>query len=358
MAAEREPATMLAVCKSTQDGAPVFGCEQRPVPRIADPHDVLIRIERIGICTSDVHVLHRTMHIPDGNIVGHEYSGTIAAVGPAVRDWRVGDRVVCELAVGYCGQCARCREGKYAFCPQKRPPGWASQGVYAEYAVMHERILHRLPEGVSFDVGAIAEPVAICVYGVLERARVRKGARVVVTGMGPIGLCTLLVLQDAGVADIICVTPTRHGRRRLDLAVELGAGLGLAAEAADVAGEIRRHFGGMQPDVVVDCSGATSAIAEGIRLLRKDGTFVGLGIAPREQVEIPFNTALLNALTIVFSCTSSHSAWQTTVGILERQKERLKKVITHQFPLEDWRSAYDAIEARAAIKALLVPPGR
>ncbi len=124
-----------------------------PQPQIARADEVKIQIAYIGICTSDLHVLHKAMTMPDGNIVGHEYSGVIVEMGSDVRDLKVGDRVVCELAVGACGRCRMCRRGKYEFCPEKRPPGWASPGVYAEYAVMASQLSAQLPAGGASGCG-------------------------------------------------------------------------------------------------------------------------------------------------------------------------------------------------------------
>ena len=247
-----------------------------------------------------------------------------------------------------------CRRGKYEFCPSKRPPGWASQGIYAEYAVMRSRIVHRLPDTIPLDVAALAEPIAICVYGCLERARIEKEDSVLIYGMGPIGLLSLIVLRDFGVEHIVCVSPTGHGRDRLNLAKELGADHVIASE--ECVPEALSELAGVKTvDCVVECSGAESAINEGIRILNRDGKFVGLGIAHHDAVNIPYNTALLNPVTLTYSCTSSHSSWVTTLGIMERTHERLRRIITHRLPLGEWETAFRAIETRRAIKCLLVP---
>ncbi len=341
---------MKAVTKHSADERVVYRVRDLPEPQRTGPTDVKIRIGRVGVCTSDIHALHGVMHVPEGNIVGHEYSGTVVEVGPAVEGLAVGDRVVGELAVGKCGQCRFCRAGRYEFCTAKRPPGWASPGVYAEYAVMPADLLHRVPAGVSLDVAALAEPVAICVYGCIERAGIDPEARTVIYGLGSIGLITLVVLRDLGVREIICVGPTRHGRARLELAEALGASQVLAAEE-DVPGRLADA----PVDCVVDCSGAPAAINQGLHLLRKDGLLVGLGIAAADEIPFAFNAGVLSALRVVFSCTSSHSAWQRTLGILQRRGDDLARLITHQFPLENWADAYAALETRQAVKALLVP---
>ena len=159
----------------------------------------------IGICTSDVHVLHGAMHMPDGNIVGHEFTGRVEACGSAVDDLAVGQRVICELAKGACLVCETCTSGHYEFCPQKQPPGWASQGIYASHTIQPRYCVHPIADSVPAAVAALAEPVAICVYGLIERARVDRDWKTVIYGMGPIGLLSVLVLRDLGMQDITVV---------------------------------------------------------------------------------------------------------------------------------------------------------
>ncbi|MBI5723873.1 MAG: alcohol dehydrogenase catalytic domain-containing protein [Planctomycetes bacterium] len=345
---------MKAVVKHTRDGKAFFRLEDFAEPQLQNPGDVKIRITAVGVCASDVHVLHGAMQMPDGNVVGHEFSGVVEEVGRAVQGFARGDRVVCELAVGKCGRCEMCRSGHYEFCPSKRPPGWASQGVYAESIVVASDLLHKIPDGVSLEVAALAEPIAVCVYGCLERGAIAPDDAVVVFGMGSIGLLTLVAMKDSGVKNILCVAPTGRGRRRLDLAAELGASA-VATPEDDLSAALERIAGRRKADCVVDCSGSPDAINKGLSLLRKDGRFVALGIAPGRTIPFDFNTGVLSALRIIFSCTSSRSSWLRTLKILQRQHAGLEKIITHRLPLAQWDKAFDALETRQAIKAVLYP---
>lgn len=345
---------MKALCKTTgTDGKVRFDLVERERPPSPGPGDVGIRISHIGICTSDLHALHGAMPVPEGNIVGHEFSGIVEEVGAGVVSVKPGDRVVCELAKGACLRCPVCTGGHYEFCPHKTPPGWASSGIYTEYTVQPERCLHRLAAAVPLDVAALAEPLAICAYGCLERARMRPTERTLIYGMGSIGLCTLIILKDAGFREVVCVTPTRHGRERLELATALGADASWAAEDDIPAAVAARWPGG--PDVVVDCSGAAPAIQQGLTLLPKGGRFVALGITGQPSIAFPFDRALLRALEVIFSCTSSHSSWQHISGVLERRHVEVGRMISLRLPLTRWQEAYQSLEERRAIKAVLVP---
>lgn len=345
---------MKAVCKFTEGDKPVFRLTDVPEPQLGSPHEVKIRVESVGVCASDVHALHGAMHIPEGNIVGHEFAGTVAEVGEAVRSVAPGDRVVSELAIGACGECDMCRSGRYEFCRVKRPQGWVSPGVYAEYALSEERILHRIPAGVAFEEAALSEPLAICVYGCLERASIPAGASVVIYGMGSIGLLALIVLLDSGAGPVVCVAPTNHGRSRFDAAQKLGA-TRVVTPADDVTAVVQELTGRPDPDYVVDCSGAPAAINAGMQLLGKDGTFVALGIASTDTIPFAFNLGIHKALRLVFSSTSSHSSWITALGILERRREQVRSVVTHTMRLDEWAQGYEKLERREAIKVVMRP---
>lgn len=330
-----------------------FTLVDEPVPEIEQDTDVKIRIDAIGICTSDLHVLHGAMQMPDGNTVGHEYTGTVVEVGPAVRSIVPGDRVVCENAKGACMKCKVCLTGHYELCPKKRSPGWFSQGVYTEYTIQPEYCVHKIPLSLSREVASVAEPFAICVYGCLERGRMQKDEFTVIYGMGPIGLFTLISLIDFGVKNIICVASVQKNKIRYELAEELGATLVMLPDE-DIPGKVRELNDGWGADCVIDCSGQPQAINQGISLLRKGGKFIALGLAGQAEIPFAFNQAVLSVVNMVFSATSSHEAWIKTIGILERNPEKVRKVITHIYPLAEWEQAYEKIENREAVKAILV----
>lgn len=343
---------MKAVKKYSDRGV-YFKMTEAPVPEIKKDTDVKIRIDAIGICTSDIHVLHGTMTMPDGNTVGHEYTGTVMEVGKSVTSIVPGDRVVCENAKDACMECKLCLSGHYELCPKKRSPGWFSQGVYAEYTVQPEYCVHKIPQHLSREVASVAEPFAICVYGCLERGKANKEDFTVIYGMGPIGLFTLITLVDYGVKNIVCVASARKNKIRYNLSEELGASAVWLTED-DIPAKVKEMNGGWGADCVIDCSGDPDAINQGINLLRKGGKFIALGLAHDPIIPIAFNQAVLSVIEMVFSATSSHDAWVKTLGILERNEEKVKKLITHTYSLDDWELAYEKISTREAVKAVLV----
>ena len=330
-----------------------FKMVDEPIPKITNGNDVKIHIDTIGICTSDIHALHGAMNIPDGNTVGHEFCGTVVEVGKDVQKVVLGDRVVSENAKGACFKCKLCLSGHYELCPEKTSPGWFSQGVYTEYTVQPEYCIHKIPDTLSSEIASVAEPFAVCVYGCLERGKIKKDDFTVIYGMGSIGLFTLISLIDFGVKNIVCIASTRKNNIRYKLAEELGATLVLQPED-DICEKVKLMNGGWGPDCVIDCSGDPDAINQGIKILRKGGKFIALGLAGESLIPVSFNQAVLSVIEIVFSATSSHDSWIKTIGILERNAERVKKLITHIYPLDDWQLAYEKLESREAVKAVLV----
>jgi L-iditol 2-dehydrogenase len=343
----------MKAVKKYSDKEVYFKMVDEPIPGIVNDSDVKIQIDAIGICTSDLHALHGTMYMPDGNTVGHEYTGTVVEVGGAVTKVVVGDRVVCENAKGACMKCKVCLTGHYELCPDKKSPGWFSQGVYTEYTVQPEYCIHKIPQNLSMEVASVAEPFAICVYGCLERGRFQKDDFTVIYGMGPIGLFTLITLIDFGATNIVCVASSRKNNTRFKLAQELGAETVLLPED-DIPKIVKEMNNGWGADCVIDCSGFPDAINQGINILRKGGKFIALGLAGENIIPFAFNQAVLSVVDMVFSATSSHDSWIKTLGILERNEEKVRKVITHIYPLVEWEQAYEKIENREAVKAILV----
>jgi L-iditol 2-dehydrogenase len=193
------------------------------------------------------------------------------------------------------------------------------------------------------------------VYGVLERGRFQKDDFTVIYGMGPIGLFTLITLVDLGAKNVVCVASTRRNKVRYQLSEELGARAVLSTED-DIPARVKEMNASWGADCVIDCSGDPYAINEGIGLLRKGGKFIALGISHDALIPFAFNQAVLSVIEMIFSATSSHNAWIKVIEILERNEEKVKKVVTHQYPLIDWELAYEKIASREAVKAVLINP--
>lgn len=280
------PAVMRAAVY-TKPGEVVV--EDRSVPAL-DAHDVLLEVSHCGVCGSDLHMFVEGWARP-GSIGGHEYSGTVVAVGDAVTRWSVGD-----AAIGgpsrKCGECEYCAAGRPQLCSGRSDPGMGDfQGAFAEYVRVREDEAVAVPPGVSMRAAALTEPLAVALHG-LTRGGVRAGQRILVTGAGPIGALSIAASRARGVSDIVVSEP--HPNRRA-LAEKLGAvaivpeELPTPAMPFDIVDE---PF-----DVVLECSGHALAMQAGLAQLRAAGSLVLVGAGMKAPRFDP-NRIILNELTI------------------------------------------------------------
>jgi threonine dehydrogenase-like Zn-dependent dehydrogenase len=289
----------------------VFVVEERPLPR-PEPDELVVRVHACGICGSDIHQLRDGWGSKPGTVAGHEWSGTIAAVGEDVRDWAVGERVV-GGASPRCGTCRRCREGKPSQCENRAlMTGDHGDGAFAEFIVCRASGVLRLPDGLSTRHAALAEPLSVALHGI-TRSGVAPGDTVMVFGAGPIGALSVAALRTMGITDITVVEP-HEGRRKL--AADLGA------SAVVDPGELEA-FPPWEPErlsaravhVVLECSGHKAAIEAGFHQLRRGGILVMVG-AGIDHPTFDINRMILNELTVTGSFVYDEGGFEHALELL------------------------------------------
>ena len=312
---------------------------------------VVLEVIGAGICGTDLHILHDEHPYWPPVTLGHEFAGRIAELGAGVEGWRVGDRVVCEPHAGACGICHLCRRGFAQLCAHKRSPGWGIDGALAPYVAVPAHLLHRVPDEVSDLAAAVCEPTAISVSA-LERVGVSAGETVVVLGPGPIGLICAMVARALGAGRVV-VVGRASSAPRLAIAEQLGLEVWRSDEL-DVEEAAREGTAGRGVDVVVDTSGGGSAIASGVRMLRRRGRMCAVGVSGRDSIEFPWDEALFRAIDLHCSFSSSYTSWDGALSLLRSGAVRAEPLTT-LFPLERWDEAFRALEAREVVKAVLTP---
>jgi L-iditol 2-dehydrogenase len=165
-------------------------------PEIPEDDWVLIKVKAAGVCGTDLHIWHNQFPYRPPVVLGHEFSGMIVETGKEIEGFKVGDRVVAEPHSMACGKCELCRQGKIQICSDKRSPGRGINGAFAEYIVVPSKLLHKIPEGLSYEMAALAEPMAIAVHQVAERGKINCQDFVAVTGAGPIGILAAFVAKS------------------------------------------------------------------------------------------------------------------------------------------------------------------
>ncbi|HZP29172.1 MAG TPA: alcohol dehydrogenase catalytic domain-containing protein [Acidimicrobiia bacterium] len=299
------PPTMRAAVYREQGRIDV---EERPLPEVG-PGEVLVEVSHCGICGSDIHFVLEGWGAP-GSVEGHEYSGTVVAVGPGVTRWRVGDAVVGGPAPR-CGTCEYCLAGRPQLCTERAPTGEGvhTDGAFAEYVRAPESAILRIPDGVSMRAAALAEPLAVALHG-LTRGGVRAGHRLLVTGAGPIGALSVAAARARGVTDVVVSEP--HPRRRA-LAERLGA---RAVEPESLVAPPSPNSVVDEPfDVALECSGHPAAMEAALAQLRRAGTLVLVGAGIRRP-RFDNNRILLNELTITGSFVYDVDGFERALELL------------------------------------------
>jgi L-iditol 2-dehydrogenase len=344
---------MKAVVKYGK-GKGLIEIQDVPEPKIKED-EVLIEVKAVSVCGSDLHIYHDSHPYWPPMILGHEFSGIIADIGKGVSGWKVGDRIVSETRTGSCGICYACQSGFPQICEQKRPYGIGINGAYTKYVAGPARLLHRLPENIPFEVGAVIEPTAICVTSILERSGLQAGESVVITGPGPIGLLSLAVAKAAG-ARIVGVTGRSLDEGiRFKKARELGADFTLNVDQGDPLKKVLEMTNGLGVDILIETSGGGKAIYQAFEMVRRLGRICAIGISGKEEVPIPYDRGIFKALRYDFCFSSSWTAWERTIGLISKGVLPIEKIITHKLPLEKWEEAFHLLENLQAAKVILIP---
>jgi L-iditol 2-dehydrogenase len=332
-----------------------FNYTDVPEPEI-DAKDVLIRVKATGICGSDVHGMDGSSgrRIPPV-IMGHESSGVIAKVGPAVKDWSVGDRVTFDSTI-YCGECHFCRRGEINLCDNRRVLGvscedYRQHGAFAEYVAVPHHILYRIPDSLSFVQAAFVEPVSVAAHSV-QRSPLALNDTAVVVGSGLIGLLLIQVLRHVGCGQIIAVDVEYS---RLELAKTLGANVSFNPTHDDVPKKIQELTGGRGADRAFEVVGITSTLQLAINSLRKGGSLTLVGnIAP--TAELPLQKVVTRELTLYGSC-SSRGEYPASLALLSSGAVKIEPLLSAVAPLSEGAAWFDKLYAPGSrlLKVVLLP---
>ncbi len=302
--------------------------------------EVLVKLEYVGICGSDVHYFHDGRcgdFVVEGDfMLGHEASGTVVALGEGVATHKVGDRVALEPGIT-CGQCEFCKSGRYNLCPDvvflATPP---VQGCYENYIAFPANMAFKLPENISTKEGALVEPLAVGIHSA-NQGQVKMGDSVVILGAGCIGLVTLLACKAYGATDITVVDVVP---KRLEVAKKLGATRTINAAETDVLAEMDRLTGGAGTDKVFETAGSPKTIAQTPHLVKRGGTIILVGIAAQE--EISFNFAKIMAKEVkIESVFRYRNIYPQAIAAISEGLIDVSGIVSHEFAFADIQKAFE-----------------
>ncbi len=327
---------------------------QAPPPHLAGPHDVLLRVDTLGVCGSDIHYYTQgrigPQVAPFPLILGHELAATVLEVGAEVKSLHPGQRVAVDPLVA-CGECDQCRAGRKHTCRHQKFLGNPGQlpGALVEYLVMPAVCCSPVPDSLSDDQAAVVEPLSIGVYAA-QMAQLTSGARVGVVGSGPIGLCTLLAVRALTQATVYV---TDLVDERLAVARACGATWTGNPRREDVVAAIQR----LEPlglDAVFECAGEQDALDQGLKLLKPGGALLVIGIPEVDRVSFNINLLRRNELRIL-NVRRQNECVERAIELIATGRVDVRPLVTHHFHLEETARAFELVSARAdgVVKAII-----
>jgi L-iditol 2-dehydrogenase len=334
------PSAMSAVVLHDADDMRV---EERSMPQIG-PGEVLLKVEVASICGTDVKVLHRTLQgQPAGQfIMGHEYAGTVAALGPGVSEFQIGERVAVEVHKG-CDRCENCIKGWYTSCLNygdlakgHRAKGLTCDGGFAEYAVNHINTLYRLPDNLTFEQACMVTTAASPLWAIDLMGGYVAGETVLVLGPGPIGLIAVQLCKALG-AERVILSGTRDSR--LEIGKQHGADFTINVRKENLADRVRQITHGKGADSVLECAGGPTSMQEALENVKRGGR-IGVVAWYTGPVQVDMNLAVRSNVRIYAARGEGGMNCGRSLALMSAGKIAADPIITHHFTLDQIHEAF------------------
>lgn len=307
-----------------------------------EPTELVVKVAYCGVCGTDLHATRDGLTTACcDQILGHEYVGEIAEVGPqAAGDWQVGDRV-CAIPFIACGHCLPCAAGHFFECQDKKLSGVDAPGGFAEYVATGSRETILLPADLDLQSAALIEPLAVGIHAV-RMADVKAGSRIMVIGAGPIGLTVALWCRFFGAREVIIseVSPLRA-----DLARKMGATGVIQPDLSAGADHLLQQFtdeAGGAPDVIFECVGAPGMLQQCIEMAPQRGKIIPVGVCEQPDAIMPF-LGLIKELQIQFAIAYTRDDFETCIAMLGEGRIDVAPMITDVVSLEELPDAFEAL---------------
>ena len=320
----------------TSPGEIMFREMETPIPAAGE---VLVKIERIGVCGSDIHVWHGKHPFTSFPVTqGHEVSGEIAALGDGVTGLSVGQKVTIQPQV-VCGKCYPCRHGKYNLCESLKVMGFQTTGVASEYFAVDAKKVTPLPDSMSFDEGAMIEPLAVAVHAVRKFGDM-QGMRVAVLGAGPIGILVAQAAKGMGAEGVLI---SDISDVRLAKAKECGVDFCVNTKNVNFGAALVEAFGPDKADVIYDCAGNDITMGQAIQYARKGSTIILVAVfSDLAKIDL----AVLNDHELDLNTTMMYrnEDYLDAIELVRTEKVHLKPLISKHFAFRDYAEAYRYID--------------
>lgn len=313
---------------------------------------VKIKIAYSGICGTDLHAFKGSYSSTKTPVVlGHEFSGIVTAVGPDVKNIKIGDRVTSETTFLTCGKCIPCKDKDYNLCSHRKGIGTQINGSMAEYVVSREESVHILPDNVSLLSASITEPLACGVHAVIEKGEVKEGDIVCIFGVGAIGQMVAQVCKIRGAK--VIVAGMNSDSERFEIALKNGADCAVDQTQEDIVAIVNEMTNGNGVDIAFECSGAVPAANKALEIVKRKGRVVQLGVFSEPRTTIWTDLILHKEICYVGSRSQKPSSWRTSIRLLEEGTVVPENIVTMIIPLSKWRDGFDAQMEGKGVKAVI-----
>lgn len=300
---------------------------------------VLLKVKKIGICGSDIHVFHGKHPYTSYPVVqGHEVSCEIVKLGLDVKEYKVGDRVTVQPQVT-CGKCYSCLNGNYHICDDLKVMGFQTTGLASEYFAVDYKKLVKLPDDLSFDYGAMVEPLAVAVHAINRGGDVKE-KNILVMGAGPIGNLVAQTANALGAKKTMIVDISEY---RLELAKKCGIQYCVNLNNDDLSKEIIKHFGNDKADLILECVGVNATMTEAIENARKGTSIIVVGVFG-DLAYIDLGLVQDRELKLIGTLMYKEEDYKKAIKLLEQKLVNLELLITKTFKFSEYLKAYNYIE--------------
>jgi len=324
--------------------------EDRPVPKIEKPDDVILEIYGCGICGTDPKIIAGEHPVKEGIILGHEYAGTVVKVGDKAKNVKVGDRVAVDVDIK-CGSCYYCRTGRDNLCQNIITLGEHDDGGYAKYNRSPANAVYKIPDEMSLDAAILAGPIS-CAVNAIQRANIRPGQAVGIIGAGPMGLHYLQLLKNSQAGKLI-VYETKD--ERIANAKKFGANTVINPVKEDSVKLTKDMTEGRGLDVIIEAAGTPAATKMALAMVGRGGRIVQFGINP-QGAEVPIQPfdITFRQIEYIGSFISNYS-FAAALDLLTAGKFEVEKFITHRLKISDINKGMDLMRKGECIKVMITP---
>jgi alcohol dehydrogenase/L-iditol 2-dehydrogenase len=318
----------------------------RPEP---GPEDVILAVEAVGVCGSDLHQWTSSHSWPVNYpvVLGHEFGGRISALGSAVRGWSEGDRVVSETAAVIDPNSPMTRSGLYNLDPNRKGFGYGVDGAMTRYVRVPARCLHRVPDGLAMEQAALTEPCCVAYNAVVQNTKIQPGDRVIVLGPGPIGILCAAMARLAGAE--VALVGLERDRARLEVAKSYDCEV-IIGDASAWA----KARDGLGVDGVVDAAGASAALKTALELVRPNGWISKVGWGP-QPLGFSLDPLVQKNITLQGSFSHNWPIWERVLALLASGRLDVRPITGGIWALEQWHEAFEQMHSGAIVKAVLRP---